>query len=150
MRKTMEIIWRGFIFGTKLDVYNSGVPSSINFFPVLRFVVLFFDLTYGYFMILCPQWSFLFLISLLFLLFIFWFRFGGAEVECFAENICGKKIPRSSEGELMIVSLSIWDVPWMENLICIHGTDWGIAVASNNYCWQRPGNAFNLLNSRPP
>ncbi len=39
MRKTMEIIWRGFFsfFGTKLDIYKSDVPS-------LHFYVLFFAL----------------------------------------------------------------------------------------------------------
>ena len=80
-------------------------------------------------------------------IFLHLFFFGDAEVGCLAENICGEKNPRSSEGEWMIVSLSIWDVPWLGNLICIHGTDRGISFASNNYCWQRSGNAFRLFNS---
>lgn len=41
------------------------------------------------------------------LLVLFLVRFGGAEVGCLAENICGEKNPRSSEDESMIVSLSI-------------------------------------------
>lgn len=155
----MEIIWRGFIYGSKLDIYKRGVPSSFHppfpppQLPFLTFCcpVLSFDLWLlcGFIsVVIIPSFNLFFFPTLIF--FSFLDRFGGAEVGCLAQNICGKKIPRSSEGEWMIVSLFIWDVPWMENLICIHGTDRGIAVASNNYYWQRPGNAFYLFNSTSP
>lgn len=39
MRKTMEIIWRGFIFWTKLDIYKNDVASFLSFFA-LPFCVL--------------------------------------------------------------------------------------------------------------
>lgn len=159
MRKTMEIIWRGFIFGSKLDIYKRGVPFSFHSppspqLPFFTFCcpVLSFDLWLlcGFIsVVIIPSFNLFFFPTRIFFS-SFLARFGGAEVGCLAENICGKKIPRSSEGEWMIVSLSIWDVPWMENLICIHGTDRGIAVASNNYYWQRPGDAFYVFNSTSP
>lgn len=95
------------------------------FFPFANFRLIYGVLWFN------VIFAFFFLTISVFTFHRFWRRTGLTREDLWRED--------SASLMWMIFYLPNWDVPWMENFICIYETDREISVASNNYCWHRSG-----------